>query len=177
MSIATMYLATKDPDAFDKAVEYRNSHGFGPFVWTSLVEKYKCDSWVLGEGLTQLIEKCNAKELQSHEAFTLVASLGFSYALRDDLLPLADVFDEFVKEFGNERHVCHLGAMAKTMREAHEKGWHAVGWYESSLNADRWQNGYDTLYAIPEAAKLGAIHVCCAKNAEPAQEQADASAP
>lgn len=155
MSRAYILLARADGQ-LDRCVEFRNAHGFGAFVFTSLVEKYRAQisrvklteqqareffgpfgDWCR---LWNWVRDDQQPKLPAFELNTLVANYDGAYVRgAEHIGVLADSFERFAKEHAKGDRIQHLTKMADALRASLQLDTEYVCFYPMSVSADHWQ--------------------------------------
>lgn len=141
MSYSTLYVFPEDGIA--KAVaRYQNSHGTGPFVWTTLCEKhlrpdqsrYMLDAWVI---LWDEVKAGNVK-LEWWEYNTLLWTYDNVLIKGRDLPLIAKSLRQFQAVHGDPKRVCHLEAVAAEIEKLTDPVPLAIGMWITSLSDNPW---------------------------------------
>lgn len=129
MSYTEVKIIEANGDVTGFGPEFRNSHGFCPFVWAALCDKYKVADRMRREGLTPSIffgteqqlwryHQDGTIPLEPWEDATLTATYDNVLIKAADVDYLVASFIRFEKELKSEGRVCHLGEMAKLIAGA-----------------------------------------------------------
>lgn len=149
MSYSEIMIFGKD-GAIVNRTEFHNSHGFVPFVYCSLVDKYRehlrplpphslfVDQWAaLWDWLA-----VSGTRLPAFEMNTLAAMSDTAYVRgTEHILRLAKSFEMFEEKYFVEGHTHHLAAMATVMREYIHTGAEYVAFYQSNVVDCNWYVG------------------------------------
>lgn len=140
--------------------EYKNSHGFAPYIWDKLYKRYVFAPKLSELGFGEPWQHINRAWITDSESVWALAKdrrlsfvergvleTTFDHCLIDqrNLKRVAEFFDRFLEMHPHEdRLVCHLEGIAKEFLELSEdQSVVAVGLYVTSLSDDPWEDYYE----------------------------------
>lgn len=133
----------------EQIAEYSNAWGFCPMVWDALVNKYQTanlsfdfrtrvsrlslDAW------PELWRKVESKEVQIQPWELMVLQSTYDRALvgSDLFEPYVAALEQFQMAFAISDRVCHLSAIAGTVRRL-PKEIQSIGFHGTSVSEDLW---------------------------------------
>jgi hypothetical protein len=146
MSYTTIHLVQHGGLA--KHEDFNNSWGSAMYVWTSLNSKYLAEpgeshtAFLFSESKFPLLWKL-AIDARLAKTERIVHATTFDRAMvkRENLLDLADRFDEFVELHPPGKYVCSLPQQAESLRRIIGNSIDCVGvcWTQTSVASDVWQ--------------------------------------
>jgi hypothetical protein len=108
VSYTTAYLIQSD-GATTEIGEFRNSHGFGPFVWSAVSEKYlgKEHGWLLDDA-AKLWPLWKDKRLPRHWRAALLVTYDYAIVEKERFRDIAECLRKFVMDVGLRDRACHF---------------------------------------------------------------------
>jgi len=136
-------------------VDLKNSHGFGPFVWTAICGRYLGNdmAWI-GPQVEYLWPLWKRQSISIHQRAVLAMTYDMAYIKKDDFARAAKDIQLFIKDFSAiENRVNHLPKIAEIFESGIDVP--AIG-FSGSLSEDLWEGDFDEEteeYGPPDMSK------------------------
>ena len=151
----TTIKAIRPGEKTDDIIDLKNSHGFEPFIWTAICERYlKNDMAWLGPQVDNLWPLWKKQSIPIHQRAVLAMTYEMAYIKKADFVRLANDIRLFMKDFPvNENRVNHLPKIAEIFESGIDVP--AIG-FSGSLSEDLWKGDFDEEteeYVPPDMSK------------------------
>lgn len=123
-------------------VDLKNSHGFGPAIWTNICGRYLNNdmAWI-GLQVNDLWPLWKKKSIPIHQRTVLAMTYDMAYVKKVDFIRAAKDIRLFLKDFPvKANHVNHLQKIADIFEG--DPDIPAIG-FSGSLSDDLWEGEYD----------------------------------
>jgi hypothetical protein len=144
MSYTTLHLVKEG--GIENYREFANSWGGAMFIWDSLCKRYFPGqvpyTLIFGGGTENLWGLAQRKDVALNDRVVLMTTFDRAMVRKENLLDLANRFEQFVKDHPNPSVVCSLPDQAVAMRKiAAEQDCVGVCWTQTSVSGDVWYVG------------------------------------
>lgn len=140
MSYTTLHLVKHG--GLEDFQEYKNSHGGAMFVWNALANKYLKESafkFMFGDSAPLWAIAYDSK-VSKTDRIVMATTFDRAMVRAENLLDLADRFDEFCKTYPAGNMACSLSQQSADFRKiAEDKEVLGVCWTQTSVAGDVWQ--------------------------------------
>ena len=171
MSYTTVYLIQLD-GAITELKDLPNSHGFGPFVWCAISEKYLGDrlAWSnIDEDEDKLSAFAYGKQVPRAWRAALLITYDQVVIEKVRFREIADLIRQFVMDVGIRGKVCHLPGIAELLEQHAEGDVQGMCFYVTSLVGNPWFDYDDkTNESIQYDIKTGTRHIFVGESLEKA---------
>jgi hypothetical protein len=121
--------------------EYKNSHGFGPFVWSAISQKYFNDEFGWMSNEKEIWPLWKDSRLPIHWRSALLVTYDNAIIEYMYFQEISKYLKLFVSDVGKRDRVCHLLSIAKLIEES--TPCFGFCFYGTSLSDDPWYE-YDS---------------------------------
>lgn len=140
MSYTEVYRISND-GKLEAIAELRNSHGFGPFVWSAVSAKYFGDEFGWMAHAKEIWPLWEDPRLPKHWSAALLVTYDNAVIEYDKFILIAKMLREFVSDVGKRDRVCHLLEIADLLEKS--KSCKGICFYGTSLSENPWEETYD----------------------------------
>lgn len=139
MSRSVAYLIKPDGD-LDALAEFRNSHGFGPFVWNAIAAKYldKEFGWMLNDS-DKLWPLWRDMRLPKHWRAALLVTYDWAIIEQARFRDFAEHLRRFVMDVGVRDRACHLPEISMLLDKHAGDDSRGMCFYGTSLSDNLWR--------------------------------------
>lgn len=147
MSTTTVYLITKG-GKLKEAGEFQNSHGWGPYVWSAVSEKYLGDAafWLINGGREEgkkFWALWKDARLPAHWKAMMLMTFDWAVVERTRFKEMAEHIRKFVADQKPSGFVNHWPAFAEIMEQhANDKTVMGLCFWGTTLSENKWRT-YD----------------------------------
>ena len=135
MSYTVAYKIDTD-GKLEEIAEFSNSHGFGPFVWGAISDKYFGDEFAWMSHVKEIWPMWKDPRVPKHWSIALLVTYDRAVIEYERFKEVAKALRDFVTDVGIRGRACHLLAIADLLEKSNPcKG---MCFYGTSLSDNPW---------------------------------------
>ena len=121
--------------------EFRNSWGYGAFIWTKLFDKYlkdpceKYDSWMSEKNSEKLWKLVHDDRLEGFERRVLASTFDNAMVKKANFAEFVHDLQAFAEKYPDSKAVCHIQDMAQIIDNLEDI---AICWHLTSVCSNPW---------------------------------------